>query len=170
MGRPPTPPEQRFWKYVQKTEDCWLWTGGCTSNGYGNFRDGNSKQVGAHIFAYELLVGSTPEGYYLDHRRTCPKNCVNPAHLRPATNKQNQENRAGLPSNNTSGIMGVYWDKSRSRYRVKARNNGRLEYGGDFVDRADAEAAIIALRNSLFTHNDADKESSCPHIDDPEPS
>lgn len=164
MGRLPTAPEVRFWKYVNKTKDCWLWTGGVTSNGYGNFRDGNSKQVAAHVFAYQLLVGSILENHYLDHRHTCPKNCVNPEHLRVATNKQNQENRArGANSDNKStGILGVHRYVDRNRYRVIVRHNGKIYYGGSFpLDELDeAEQAAIALRNRLFTHNDKDRSAS----------
>jgi hypothetical protein len=29
----------RFWRHVDKTEDCWLWTASTTHNGYGQFND-----------------------------------------------------------------------------------------------------------------------------------
>jgi hypothetical protein len=83
-------PEQRFWTMVSKTETCWLWTGGL-SRGYAMFwLDG--KNVKAHRFAYELLVGPIPEGLVLDHvvARGCKwRHCVNPAHLEPVTERVN---------------------------------------------------------------------------------
>jgi hypothetical protein len=86
--------ETRFWAKVQRGTDdeCWLWTGG-TAHGYGRFRPDPRRSsrrpaVAAHRFAYELLIGPIPEGLTLDH--LCEvRNCVNPAHLRPATNGDN---------------------------------------------------------------------------------
>lgn len=75
--------EQRFWAKVLKTDSCWLWQGRKNDNGYGLMLvDG--KNVRAHRFAYELLVGPIPEGLDLDHVRArgCTnRHCVNPAHL-----------------------------------------------------------------------------------------
>jgi hypothetical protein len=31
---------ERFWKYVNKTADCWLWTGAKTYGGYGVINSG----------------------------------------------------------------------------------------------------------------------------------
>src|SRR5713101_5307016 len=50
--------ESRFWRQVQKTDSCWLWTGGRT-NGYGRFWL-TGKTVMAHRLAYEWLVGPIP--------------------------------------------------------------------------------------------------------------
>ena len=38
-----------------------------------------------------------------------------------------------------------------------ARSNGETFYGGTFATVPEAEVAAIALRNQLFTHNDADR-------------
>lgn len=84
--------EERFWSKVKKTETCWLWTGGLTDTGYGQFFPSGRRQVRAHRFAYELLVGPVPEGLFLDHvkARGCRnRHCVNPAHLEPVTNRVN---------------------------------------------------------------------------------
>jgi len=113
--------------------------------------------VSAHIFSYQLRHGATD--LELDHRHTCPKNCVNPDHLRPVPHKQNGENRSGANSNNRScGIRGVTWHGQAGKWRVQVRHAGRSWSGGLFDDLAEAEAAAIALRNRLFTHNDADRQ------------
>lgn len=85
MHRPPTI-EERFWPRVRKTGTCWLWMGGCTPEGYGMFKA--EKQMGAHRYAYELLVGPIPPGLQLDHLCRVPR-CVNPDHLEPVTNREN---------------------------------------------------------------------------------
>lgn len=84
-------PLARFWKYVNKTDTCWLWTGHLDREGYGKFR-GASERVRAHKFAYESLVGPVPDGLVLDHvvARGCTnRHCVNPAHLEPVTCGEN---------------------------------------------------------------------------------
>lgn len=149
--------EDRFWSKVDKTGDCWLWTAGTSSLcHYGYFWDGKSM-VPAHRFAYGLLVGSV-FGLQLDHRHTCPKHCVNPEHLRPVTHKQNQENRVGATARSTTGLRGVFWDKSRRRWRASVGHNGKVVHAGYFRTAEEAEAAVIAKRMGLYTHNDADRQ------------
>jgi len=93
--------QERFWQYVSKTETCWLWTG-TLSHGYGSFYlgrpEGGYRQVMAHRFAYELLIGPIPDGLTLDHLkdRCGDKRCVkvvadvySPAHLEPVTLRVN---------------------------------------------------------------------------------
>ncbi len=149
--------ERRFWSKVTKTETCWLWTASKNSAGYGVLGIGgrSGKMHLAHRLSYELAYGEIPAGKLVDHIcRT--RNCVNPAHLRPVSKKQNNENRAGPQSNSSSGYLGVHRSK-RGRWRAHAQHNGRLHYAGDFDTPEEANAAAIALRNKLFTHNDLDR-------------
>lgn len=87
-GPKPIPPEQRYWKFVDKRDDgCWLWTGAKTNGGYGHFWRGD-RQVVAHRWSYEHLVGPVPDGLDLDH--LCRnRSCVNPDHLEPVTRSEN---------------------------------------------------------------------------------
>lgn len=81
-------------------DECWEFMGARNPEGYGQFWvDG--KVRGAHVVAYELLVGPIPEGLKLDHichnedaecRRSgvCThRACVNPAHLQPVAHSVN---------------------------------------------------------------------------------
>lgn len=78
--------EERFWSKVELDEECWIWTAYTCRQGYGRFHSGSSTL--AHRFAYELLIGSIPEGMQLDH--LCRNSsCVNPGHLEPVTNAEN---------------------------------------------------------------------------------
>jgi restriction endonuclease Mrr len=121
---------------------------------------GRKSQAYAHRVAWELTNGPIAGGLVIDHRPTCPKNCVNPEHLRVVTRKQNSENRAGAQVNSSSGVRGVYWHKRADRWEVKVKHLGKQYYGGLFQTKEGAEEAAVRLRNSLFTHNDLDRDVS----------
>lgn len=80
-----TPPSERFYKKIEKTESCWLWTG--ASRYYGNFWDG-LKYVNAHRFSYKINKGTIPKGMVVMHTCDTPL-CVNPEHLKLGTQKDN---------------------------------------------------------------------------------
>lgn len=84
---------ERFENKVDKSETCWLWTGGDTGNGlrYGKFWDGTRKVL-AHRYAYITHYGDIADGLEVDHICRVPK-CVNPEHLRLLTRTQNMRNR-----------------------------------------------------------------------------
>ena len=150
--------ERRFWAKVDKSGDCWLWTGACNSSrGYGLVTIAR-KTYYAHRIAYEWLVGPIPAGRQLDHRPSCPRHCVNPQHLRPVTNKQNQEN-VTVRRDSKSGVRGVYWVPDCGKYRAQVRHNRKLLNVGYYLTLEEAKAAVIAKRNELFTHNDLDRRS-----------
>lgn len=151
--------EDRFWMKVQKTDDCWNWTGS-GRGGYGTFTERSKGRTHlAHRMSYELLVDPIPDGMRIDHR--CRNTlCVNPEHLRPVTHKQNMEHRDGANSNNISGVLGVHWIESLGKYRVIVNHNKKPHWGGQYVDLNAAAAAAQSLRNKLFTHNDQDRIAS----------
>lgn len=87
-------------KVVAGWGGCWLFTG-CNTRGYGSLAGNDGKTQRAHRLAYELLVGPIPAGLHVDHlchKRdgSCPggvtclhRRCVNPAHLKPTTQREN---------------------------------------------------------------------------------
>jgi excisionase family DNA binding protein len=145
-------PEERFWSKVRKTGTCWEWTAARGTKGYGAYWADEAMRH-AHRYAYELLKGPVPDGLELDHM--CHNRaCVNPEHLRPVTTKQNQENSGVVLT--PSGLRGVY--ATRGKWRAQVKHQGKCYYNGQYDNLADAEAAAIALRNRLFTHNDHDRK------------
>ena len=150
MGRTYPPPSERFAARVDKSGDCWLWTAGRSRDGYGMFRAEAGRKMYAHRWSYAEHFGPIPEGMDIDH--LCHNRaCVNPAHLRLATRKQNAENRRGAQSNSRSGVRGVSWCERTNRWRAVVGHHGKHVHVGRFLSLADAEAAVIAKRRELYT-------------------
>lgn len=66
--------------------------------------------------------GDHVNGNTLDCRR---------ANLRPATHQQNMQNRK-RSVRNKSGVLGVHWIKSKQKWRVRIRVEGKTRDLGDF--------------------------------------
>lgn len=147
---------ERFWAKVDRSGECWLWTAFTGRDGYGYFSVGMKRRMAAHRFSYELHNTAIPPGMDIDHMCHV-RACVNPSHLRVCTRKQNLENRAGADSDSKSGVRGVSWRKDMRKWQAKVRHNGRDYWVGLFFALEEAEAAVIAKRNALFTHNDMDR-------------
>ena len=72
-------PAERFWAKVDKSGECWLWTGWVTNRGYGCLHV-CGRDVLAHRFSFELEFGPFPhEQLGLHHCDNPP--CVRPYHL-----------------------------------------------------------------------------------------
>lgn len=90
MSKPKIDPEQRFWPKVNKTSECWIWTGQIHKpTGYGIFWDG-SKYVRSHRYRFIADHGYEPE--VVLHLCDNPS-CVNPAHLTGGTQLDNIRDR-----------------------------------------------------------------------------
>lgn len=97
---------QRFWKKVQKTNSCWLFTGGL-ARGYGHFSY-EDKPIKAHRFSWIIHFGAIPKNKLVCHKCDI-RNCVNPDHLFLGTQRDNIQdmiqkgriNRAGENGHNS---------------------------------------------------------------------
>ena len=85
--RPNTP--EQFWQRVNKSSECWLWTGRKNQNGYGVTYK-HCKPVLTHRRAWEIVHGAIPDGMQVLHKCDNPQ-CCNPTHLFLGTHKDNME-------------------------------------------------------------------------------
>lgn len=151
--------EARFWSKVDKSGDCWEWRASGLPSGYGKFGVGQGKKKLAHRVSFELTNGRIPDGLVIDH--TCHNTSrVNPKHLRAVTRKQNSENRSGPAARSSSGVRGVHWDKKSRKWRGQVGHGGKSYVAGRFDTIAEGEAAVVAMRNRLFTHSDNDRSAA----------
>ncbi len=84
----------KFWARMKRLPSgCWEWTGGFGSN-YGVMNLGaahGKRSVYAHRVAFAIAHGDIPPGLIILH--SCGGRCVNPAHLRAGTHKENAQDR-----------------------------------------------------------------------------
>lgn len=120
---------------------CWSWDGTHNNNK-------GRAQVwvhGRYLLVYRVLWvaanhGETPE--QLDHVVCADYGCVNPSHLRPATNAENGQHRRGAQANNlSSGVRGVCWNKQARKWQAHVRLGGRMRGLGFYAELADAARA-----------------------------
>lgn len=74
--------------HVDKSGDCWIYTGQHDRYGYGKHRSAGGVWHLPHRVAYIALVGDVPDGLVLDHLCRV-RDCCNPHHLEPVTNREN---------------------------------------------------------------------------------
>jgi len=89
----------------------------------------------AHRLAYAIEYGEDPGEAHVDHAggvRDTSKD------LRLATNTENIQHRTKLNSNNTSGVLGVYWHRTAGKWSARIKVSGKDIFLGLYADINDA--------------------------------
>jgi len=117
----------RFWSQVDKSGECWEWTGGMFSTGYGSFYIGKDRWR-AHRYSALLAYGPYPQETVVCH--TCDnRKCVRPDHLVLADHKWNAEDREakgrGHDANKTHCPKGHEYTEENTRLNNKGHRRCR---------------------------------------------
>lgn len=115
---------RQFWDYVDKTGDCWLWTGPSNRGGYGLWSGlaSDGRRGLAHRISLAEVVPCPNEALFACHHCDTPP-CVNPAHLYWGTVQDNSRDVVE---------RGGVWNKG---LRLKTCKRGH-EIAGDNIRRA----------------------------------
>lgn len=105
-----------FWScvHIPNVEDCWVWTAGRTTGGYGRAVGLDGVQTKAHRVAWQIINGDIPKGMLCLHKCDNPP-CVNPRHLYIGTHKDNRRDRLQRfrRRGESDGLWHKYLDMSR---------------------------------------------------------
>ena len=127
---------RRFFSKIDVDEhsDCWLWTGGVVSSGYGLFSLSGltaSGGAGAHRVAYLLAVGPIEDGLEV-HHKCGVKLCCNPAHLETLSRSSHIDKTPGCVgyinrerAADTHCVHGHEYTPENTAYRYTASKTGR---------------------------------------------
>lgn len=84
---------ETFWAKVDKSGDCWLWTGTRDRIGYGHLGARWARpDTLAHRISWRIANGPIPHGLMVLHKCDV-RPCVNPDHLYLGTQKENARDR-----------------------------------------------------------------------------
>lgn len=98
------PLEERFWAKVDKTNDCWIWTGSRDQRGYGRIKNGGNKL--ASRISWEMHFSPIPPGMFVCHHCDNPP-CVRPNHLFLGTQQDNMQDMRAKHRGGDSALHGA---------------------------------------------------------------
>lgn len=106
---------------------------------------------GEHYFAHRLvwmyMYGKWPDNK-IDHRDGNGSN-NRFLNLRDATDRVNSENQRNPGARNSSGLLGVSWDKVRNKWTSHIQYGGKQKNLGRFDDKESAHEAYLKAKRTL---------------------
>lgn len=147
-----------FLKNVHKSPtpgDCWEWIGMLNDQGYG-MAHVRKTSIRAHRLAYQLFKGPLDSHQYILHNPNCrTRACVNPAHLRIGSQKENAADRK------ISGTQPMGDRHYRTAFLVEDVRNIRKMYADGIL----LETIADAYNAGVVTIHDMVKYKTWKHVD-----
>ena len=111
-----------------------------------------------HRIIWEMFNGPIPDGMEIDHINHIPGD-DRIENLRMVTRQENNRNKI-IPANNTSGCVGVTWNKKTHKWRAQIGIRGsdgkkktiRVYYGDSFDDAVKARKEAERIYNFHSNH------------------
>lgn len=126
-------------KYDVHENGCWIWRS-VDSSGYATGSANGKRTTLIHRAMYEMLRGPIPSGLHLDH--LCRNRaCVNPGHLEPVTQAENNRRAAKLTRDDAENIRalsanGITRREILSQYMIGKSQFHRIINGESWGDDA----------------------------------
>jgi hypothetical protein len=110
---------------------------------------GRKNPIRKMLHLHREIMGVTDTKVKVDHRNHCTLDCQR-HNLRIATDSQNQANRNGAQSRNTSGFRGVSWKKELGKWSATIGIYGKKVHLGYFTDITEARTSYSAANRQHF--------------------
>lgn len=122
--------------------------GASTSGGYVQIAL-RSKLYAAHRLAHLFMTGEWPE-HEVDH--VDGDRADNRWHKLRAATRQEQVLNMGMPTHNTSGVVGVLWNKQNGKWKAQVKVSNKVMNLGSFETKEEAIAAREAANERYGFH------------------
>ena len=116
-----------------------------------------ASNTSEYALLHTCLLGKI-EGFVVDHENRNRTDCRR-SNLRHVSEQLNAINK-GKQSNNTSGHVGVSWDKSRNKWESHIKLNKKKKFLGYYSDINDAVEARLNAEVEYFGFN-VDRANDC---------
>lgn len=139
-------PLERFMRFVEKTDSCWIWKGAKNKKGYGWIRFNNGG-FRAHRLSYLLYKGDIPKdntyhGVCVLHKCDNPS-CVNPEHLFLGSNSDNVKDMVVKMRNTIGERNGCAKLTSKDVLNIRKLNKERIS-GRDLANKYNISETTVS--------------------------
>ena|SRR5215472_1853783 len=119
---------ERMWNKTEVKDDCWIYTGSLSHNGYGNVSV-HDKTERVHRVSWMIYKGPIPKGLIICHNCDNPA-CWNPEHLFSGTSLDNSTDSKNKGRTNGGRKPVLYLSQRQTRrkylYDLQLRRVGKV--------------------------------------------